>query len=1241
MNNSFRLFDFNIPEVQEDDSSTDSDRPYSSGDKKLFSIQMFGINEKGETCSMMIEDYQPFFYVKVDDKWNENTKRQFLNFIVKRIGKYYEDSIVSCKLVKRHKLYGFDANKLHNFIEFKFKNISVFNKVKYMWYKAGKVIPYIFNRTQTELYEANIPPLLRYFHIQNISPSGWIEIPEKYIRDSFTKSTTCTYEYTIDFDAIVPLNDKETPVPYKICSFDIEASSSHGDFPLAKKNYKKLATNIVDYFKINKVKCNMKDIIRSLLLTAFQFETKQSNYIDIIYIKRPASFNIEEFDKTFDIWVSTIVKKETREDLKAELITSYMIDDGENDDTYNKYSKSNEYKDVVELLKDDGCPYDVKINQLTQSLKLFPEVEGDKVTFIGSTFMKHGMKEPYYNNCIVLNTCDKDVGPNSEIVECDTEKDLLVKWTELIQKEDPDIIIGYNIFGFDYDFMFKRSLENNCHHDFLQLSRNVGETCYSSDYETGEITIEESKIVLASGEHDLKYVKMNGRVQIDLYNYFRRDFTFSSYKLDHVASQFISDDVKEQKFIKVGTKIFTEIYTNNMTGLHEGSFVNFEESSHSTEYYKDGAKFKICKLNQTKKTFRIEGKEKLDLMKKVRWGLAKDDVTPQDIFRLTKGSSSDRAIIAKYCIQDCNLVQHLMNKIDVVTGYVEMAKICSVPINFLVMRGQGIKLTSFIAKKCREKNTLMPVIQKKENDDGYEGAMVLDPKCDLYLDNPVACVDYASLYPSSMISENLSHDSKVWTKEFDLKGNLVHEEGEKNINDEFIYDNLPGYKYIDITYDVYSYRRPSAAKAAIKTKTGTKICRWAQFPEGKAIMPSILEQLLAARKATRKLIKTETDEFMKNILDKRQLSYKLTANSLYGQCGARTSTFYEKDVAASTTATGRMLLNYAKKIIEEVYGDAICDTEKYGKVKTKAEYIYGDTDSVFFTFNLHNLETNEPIKGKDALEITIELAQQAGELASKFLKGPHDLEYEKTFMPFCLLSKKRYVGMLYETDVNKCVQKSMGIVLKRRDNAPIVKDVYGGIIDILMKEQNIERAVEFLKNCLIDIQNEKYPMDKLIISKSLRSNYKNPQQIAHKVLADRIAARDPGNKPASGDRIPFAYIKKTNTNLQGEKIETPTYIRDNNLKIDYEFYITNQIMKPVQQVFALVLDKIPAFNRKMLTYNKYKRQIKEWKDTLPTDKFDKKVEDLRNKEVKKLLFDETLNNIKNKGVNTISSYFSV
>ena len=73
-------------------------------------------------------------------------------------------------------------------------------------------------------------------------------------------------------------------------------------------------------------------------------------------------------------------------------------------------------------------------------------------------------------------------------------------------------------------------------------------------------------------------------------------------------------------------------------------------------------------------------------------------------------------------------------------------------------------------------------------------------------------------------------------------------------------------------------------------------------------MPSVLQELLKQRKATKKLCAKETDPFMKNILDKRQLSIKLTANSLYGQTGATTSTFYEPDVAASTTAVGRMLL---------------------------------------------------------------------------------------------------------------------------------------------------------------------------------------------------------------------------------------------------------------------------------------------------------------------------------------------
>jgi DNA polymerase elongation subunit (family B) len=196
-----------------------------------------------------------------------------------------------------------------------------------------------------------------------------------------------------------------------------------------------------------------------------------------------------------------------------------------------------------------------------------------------------------------------------------------------------------------------------------------------------------------------------------------------------------------------------------------------------------------------------------------------------------------------------------------------------------------------------------------------------------------------------------------------------------------------------------------------------------------------------------------------------------------------------------------------------------------------------------------------------------------------------------------------------------------------------------------MKKQNIQEAIDFLKGCLQNIVEEKYPMDKLIITKSLRSGYKNPQSIAHKVLADRITARDPGNKPGPGDRIPFVYIStKDKKALQGEKIETPTFITENRLKIDYSFYITNQIMKPVQQVFALVLEKIWAMQNKRPKLNKFKKDVEKLRNEYLEDseKFQEKLETMRCKEIKALLFDEYLRETNNEkeGVQSLTKFFS-
>lgn len=1505
-----RLFDFHF---YDDDANTENTHGSDSSDddvnysrskliknKDQFTIQMFGVNEKGETFCIYVPDYEPFFYIKVNDRWNEDIMYELVQEIKKKLGKRFEDCVLSAEYVNQHKLYGFSGGKKHKFVKLTFMNMATMNKVKNMWYvyvdqddkenngEYRKRKDFKFKGTSLELYESNIPPLLRYFHINNISPSGWVSFKLNRAIKPDVKTTTCHYEFICRVKDLTPMPEKETLVPYKICSFDIEASSSHGDFPLPIKTYKRLATNLVDAFirQISFIDAEKsKILLQKIILTAFGYDKFED--VDLVYPKiKPSKDKVLKLvriliEKSVENAKASNKEEDNSKLLQIDAIFSKIAEenavdnaggggDGDDDEdgrvdgdievtwSSNKKQKSAKIEKkatILDVLLSSSYNRDEKIQISNDVLTLlFPQLEGDKVTFIGSTFLKYGEKETYLNHCVVLGTCDP---VENATIECvDTERELLLKWRDLIQQENPDIIIGYNIFGFDYEFMFRRSQENNCAKEFLTLSRKQGEICAKFDRkDTSELLIENTKMKIASGEYDLRFFKMNGRLQIDMYTYFRRDFNLSSYKLDDVAGEYIGDSVKR---VICSTHPLhgdvTELYSSNLMGLHVGDYIHIEITGFTADYYKKGCKFRVLDIEKREdaNVIIIGGHEDIDTSKKsVKWGTAKDDVSPQDIFRLSNGSASDRAIVAKYCIQDCNLVHHLMNKIDVVTGYVEMSRICSVPISFLVFRGQGIKLTSFVAKKCRDKNTLMPDLEKTSEADGYEGAIVLPPKCSMYMDNPVACVDYSSLYPSSMISQNYSHDSKVWTKEYDLAGELITITGERDASGNFIYDNLPGYDYIDIEFDTFKYLRKTPTSRAEKTKCGKIICRWAQLPNNqKSIMPSILEELLKARSDTRKMIKIEKDPFMQNILDKRQLGYKVTANSLYGQCGSRTSTFYEKDVAASTTATGRMMITYAKRIIEEVYGNMKYDTAKYGPVLTKAEYVYGDsvasytpiyvridgifeictienlavkcggdhwvkcveegkqekefcelkikvetwsdkgwtrlfriirhtlaphkkmirilthtgmvdvtddhslilengteispkdvtigtellhhylpsfyvpfdidddtiyenqldasikyfneyqnfgtlpnidfqdgkyvitdnfsktvnnaikkiqeipyegfvydlttenhhfaagignmivhnTDSVFFTFNLENPETGEKIRGKDALDITIEIAQDAAHLCSQWLKAPMELSYEKTLMPFILLSKKRYVGMLYETDPKKGKLKYMGLSLKRRDSCDYLKDVYGNILNILMKQDannandNIQDAIDYLNRSLNDLIEGKVPVEKLTITKALRSDYKNPDQIGHKVLADRIGKRDPGNKPKSGERIKFVFINTDNPKaLMGNKIETPEYILEHKLQIDYTHYITNQLMKPLQQLFGLALEQIWEKQQKHSFIKQFKRDLSKLEKECDGDLeiFMKKKEKLCSAKIKVLLFDQILQKIQN------------
>ena len=122
------------------------------------------------------------------------------------------------------------------------------------------------------------------------------------------------------------------------------------------------------------------------------------------------------------------------------------------------------------------------------------------------------------------------------------------------------------------------------------------------------------------------------------------------------------------------------------------------------------------------------------------------------------------------------------------------------------------------------------------------------------------------------------------------------------------------------------------------------------------------------------------------------------------------------------------------------------------------------------------------VQGKDALPFAIKTVVEVEKEIAKIMPKPQKLNYEKSFTHLSYLGKKRYVGNLYEFDLNKYKQKSMGIVLKRRDNAQIVKKIYGGVIDILEKTRFVY-LLNFLQDELSDLVEGKALISDLVITK--------------------------------------------------------------------------------------------------------------------------------------------------------------
>jgi len=1246
-------------------------------DDRRFIIRFFGRTNTGLSITVSVYNFFPYFFVKVPRSWTATDIQKFINGM-KGMSKDHGVNICKWDLTTWKEFYGFKADKKFNFLMVQFKTSD---SMKFYHNRSKDGILDIrmgYKSEKFQLYESNFDPMLRFMHTQDIKSCGWVKLPKgKYRQDKSLKTYT-DYHLRINYEDVESQNKFVDPpklgmAKFKICSFDLECYSHDEQFPQ-------------------------------------------------------------------------------------------------------------------------------------------PDRKEDPIIQIGMVFFTFGEKD-MKKYILTLKDCD-DI-EDATVLSYDKEQNLLIDFQRIIQEEDPDILTGYNIYGFDEKYI----------HGRMKINR-VDEFGYISRISTRTEFKENVKLSSAAlGDNVMHYYNTIGRVQIDLMKLIQKDYKLNSYKLDAVAEHFMKEIIKKIEVEGDNTKL----YLKKKGEFKVGNFVKISEED-------DVVTDKMKIVNLTDEYIEVRGNLSFVLdnetitknMKQHRYfyaGSVKDDLSASEMFRYYEGGNSDDiCTIAKYCIQDCVLPIKLLLKLNKVPENMEMASISSVPMQWIFLRGQGIKSFSLVVKKCRKRGflikTLPRPIRDEENDDpSYEGAIVLTPEPKFHR-VPISVNDYSSLYPSSMIAENISHEMFVDDPEF---------------------DNLPDYTYNVVKFD---QELADGSKEEV-------VCKYAKEKDKFGVIPEILNDLLTERKQVKKLEEVETDVFMKAIYNGRQLALKLTANSLYGQIGAATSPVCYVKLAASTTAVGRSQIMIAKNFVEKdlkniltfiyenkenkdklyeffkdnlknkmgktladdekettkiikqvteifdkyeinpvvVYGDSVANytpvltrqngniniisieelgkkgewnycfesSKEYCELKdieswtddgwkkisriirhklpkekkmmrvvtniglvdvtddhslitsdnkeispkdlkvgdsllhseypidylcgfeinnSEETYIYTDhaqaalftfllrlnqysysidtidnkikidltkipnvennylikkiheiaypdgeyvydlttenhhfqagvgqmivhnTDSIFNDFGIQLRETKEVIHSKEVLMPAITLGNMVSKFVQAKLRYPHELSYEKTFFPFAIFSKKRYVGNKYTDDDVEFTQTSMGIVLKRRDNAQIVKKVIGGMVDIMMNEIDCDKTIIFTKKSIKDIFKGKYPIKDFVTSKTLKDikKYKttvkkdnkgnaildggkeqNIINIAHVMLAQKMIKEKRDNAPQMNDRVPFAYIEmpkiKGQKLLQGEKIEHPDYIIENGLKIDYMFYITNQIMLPAIQFLELVTKK--------------------------------------------------------------------
>lgn len=807
----------------------------------------------------------------------------------------------------------------------------------------------------------------------------------------------------------------------------------------------------------------------------------------------------------------------------------------------------------------------------------------DRIFSISITTQVH-MKEETRKDIVII------IGPSDPLENVVTynvedEDELIQKFFDIVKEEDPDIFIGYNIFGFDFDYLDGRILTSGKEWD--NIGRLMEEKCKIKDL---------SWKSSAYGHNNIKFIQASGRISVDMYPYIKRDYKLPMYKLDAVGHYFLGENKTDLKY-------------NEMFQIHK-------EMTESMEMLRDlTGKDNTIEAMNVLKDYNLKEKDEYNLKKAIE----------------------GNTLIVKYNVQDSVLVLKLFEKLNVWISLIELSSVVRVtPMEFFT-RGQQIRCIAQLYHASSHKDIVLT--QRAKDYVHAGGGYVADPRAGFW--ELVLCFDFNSLYPSIMIAYNICFTTILRNLE-DIKKDDYHhfsiEQEEPLIvkppnNDQFDYGN---------------YNNEEDIKTNVKEEKVIRHYNFGFVKKEvqKGLLPEILEKLLNNRNLAKKEMKKSTkmmEVFDDNILipyrenkdiriedlnekgqavmkeyfcvesgfikdyyekiskeffgfkvresmfNSRQLGLKVSANSIPGFLGAQIFGKYSLiEANMSVTSRGRELIIQASKFFEEKY-DAIT--------------AYGDTDSTMVY--VPSLE-NDPSKVWEMAEIMENHINGKDGRGEGIFPEPLYLEFEKA-MRALFMKKKKYAYMTYDNKGNIIKKKGSdkyelnvkGIILARRDNCLWLRDTYEECIRAIFAEKSIYDVFDIIVKSIIECIELKYRdanelnlkeiTEKLSIVRAMGSNYKSKTYFLS-VFSDMM--RGLGKPIPPSERFKYVvvldhekrdkigYCMRTDEMFieewvdSGLKYATPVpedYEPSEGLfppeEIDSMYYISNVLKEPIDQLF--------------------------------------------------------------------------